>query len=154
MDFPMLLGEAWNVIPSKCHLPLNGYSLAHVRTYHGMDIHMLGDYSVVTYTIYYPKLLITFEVTFNVDVTIGGYFNEVITNWTNFKSGIFVFAVNHKQNIFITFCLDKIQALIMKLIDKKYIEIELWKLTIKVSSTFRHLPDQVPQKLRIVWGNR
>ena len=44
MDFPMLLGEAWNVIPSKCHLPLNGYSLAHVRTYHGMDIHMLGDY--------------------------------------------------------------------------------------------------------------
>ena len=44
MDFPMLLGEAWNVIPSKCHLPLNGYSLAHVLTYHGMDIHMLGDY--------------------------------------------------------------------------------------------------------------
>ena len=24
MDIHMILGEAWNVIPSKCHLPLNG----------------------------------------------------------------------------------------------------------------------------------
>jgi len=53
MDFSMLLGEAWNVIPSKCHLPLNGYSLAHGRTYHGMDIHMLGDYLEYKFHIYY-----------------------------------------------------------------------------------------------------
>ena len=56
MDIHMILGEAWNVIPSKCHLPLNGYSLAHVRTYHGMDVHMLGDY--LEYTFHISSLLL------------------------------------------------------------------------------------------------
>ena len=36
MDIHMILGEAWNVIPSKCQLEYR-----FTDTWHGMDIHMI-----------------------------------------------------------------------------------------------------------------
>ena len=36
MDIHMILGEAWNVIPSKCQL-----EYPFTATWHGMDIHII-----------------------------------------------------------------------------------------------------------------